>query len=82
MGMKLSFGFEIDNILGNVINGEKALLFANFDEASLQKILKYCYSNTAYKCLGRDDCYHCTITKIVNEKFRIREKIRARNGFS
>ena len=36
--MKLSFGFEIDKILGNVICEEKALLFANFDEVSLQKI--------------------------------------------
>ena len=80
MGMKLSFGFEIDNILGNVINEEKALLFANFDEASLNKILKYYYSNTAYKCWGRDECYHCTITKFVKKEFRIRQRIRAKNG--
>ena len=76
MGNTLTFGFEIDNILSNVINEEKGKIFANFDEASLHKILKYCYSNTAYKCWGRDDCFHCTVTKFVNEEFKIRERIR------
>ena len=42
MGMRLTFGFEIDNILGHVINEEKAARdFANFDDKSLNKIMTY-----------------------------------------
>ena len=50
MGMQLAFGFEINIILENVINKEKATtVFANLDKTSLQKIVRYCFSNTAYK---------------------------------
>ena len=81
MGMKLTFGFEIDNILGNVINEEKAKIFANFVEASLNKILEYCYSNTAYRCLGTDECYYCSIICFVRKELETRKRIRAKNDF-
>ena len=76
MGMRLTFGFEIDNIF---INEEKAArVFANFDDKSLNKIMSYCYSNTAYKCWGKDEYYHCSNIKFVNEEFKIRKRIRAK----
>ena len=73
MGMRLEFGFEIDNILGNVINEENAQsIFAILKEPSLYKILRYCCSNTAgYNCYGTDERYDCTLIKFVNEEFRI-----------
>ena len=36
--MVLGFGFGNDTILGNVINKEKAKIFANFDEKYFKKI--------------------------------------------
>ena len=81
MGMKITFGFEIDNILNHEINEEKAQIFVNFDKASLNKMVKYCYSNTVYKCWGRDECYYCTITKFVHEELRVRKRIREKNGY-
>ena len=79
--MKLTFGFEIDNILKNDINEEKAQIFVNFDQASLSKNLSYSYSNTTYKSWRKDDCYHCTIIDFANKGFEIRNKIRAKNGY-
>ena len=79
MGMRLTFGFEIDNILGHLINEEKAARdFANIDDNSLNKIMNYFYSNTADKCWGKDECYHCSIIKFVNKEFRFRKRIRAK----
>ena len=77
--MQLDFGFEINKILGHEIKKEKAkTVFANLDEASLYKVMSYCYANTSFKCYGAVECYYCTIIKFVNEEFRIRERIRAK----
>ena len=68
--MRLNYGFEINNILENEITKEKATkVFANLDEQSLEKVIRYCLGNTYYSCWGRDEYYYCTIIKFVNEEF-------------
>ena len=77
--MRLNFGFEINNILGNEITKEKATeVFANLDEEPLGKLITYCRGNNYYSCWGTDECYYCCIIKFVNEEFRTRERVRAK----
>ena len=75
MVMELTFGFEVDNFLGDLINEEKAKIFANFDKASLNTVLEYFYSNTACRCLGTDECYYCSIICFVYKDLETRKRI-------
>ena len=49
-------GFEIKEILEHGINEEKRKVFKELDNGSLNKILKYSYSDTCGRCNGGGEC--------------------------
>ena len=63
-------GFLINFILRNKISEEDRYIFEELTNASLRKILQYCYGCTFQYCWGQDDCYHCTIILFINEEMR------------
>lgn len=73
---KLPEGFHIKNILQNKISEEDRIIFEEITNASLRKILHYCYGYTSNYCWGQDDCYHCTIILFIND-----EKIKRMGSF-
>ena len=63
-------GFLINHPLERVVGEEKCYIFCELDNKSLRRVMDYCYLNTAYTCVGTNNCYYCTVIEYVKDEMR------------